>query len=213
MPFDAIIFDLDGTLWDSTAVCADSWNSALDKLKIPPRNFSAQDIAGIMGQPHQEIRKKIFPTLTEEEQKKVARACYLEEIDFIRAQGSPLYPGVEEGLQRLQKKFPLFLLSNCLVEYLDTFLNFTQFSKYFKDSLCHGHTGMPKAHNMRVLSEKHGLKNPVYIGDTSGDHRSAKDAGIAYFHVTYGFGKPFEKCPEFSSFLGLVEHLETGGKG
>ena len=37
--------------------------------------------------------------------------------------------------------------------------------------------------------ERNGLKNPVYVGDTSGDAKSAKDAGIDFIYAAYGFGE------------------------
>lgn len=211
MSFDSVIFDLDGTLWDSTAACAVSWNVAVQKLNLPNRNFEPKDVAGIMGMPHQKIYEKMFPSLTEEKREEIATHCYDEEIKHLQQAGSPLYPGVEAGLQRLSQRYPLFLLSNCLVEYLETFLKVTQFSRYFKDSLCHGHTGEGKAHNMRLLTSKHGLKRAVYVGDTTGDHLSAQEAGLTYIHVTYGFGEPAGPCKMASSFPELIEFLMKEG--
>lgn len=210
MQFDSIIFDLDGTLWDSTAACAVSWNRAVEKLSLPSRNFQPNDIASIMGMPHKKIYEKMFPSLSEAKRGDVAKTCYTEEIDLISKEGAAVYPGVEDGLKILQKHFSLYVLSNCLIEYLDTFLAVTQFSKYFKDSLCHGHTGQSKGHNMKLLVEKHKMKHPVYVGDTAGDHRSSLEAGVPYLHVSYGFGKPHEECPVFQSFPELVQHLISG---
>ena len=39
------------------------------------------------------------------------------------------------------------------------------------------------------LSTKMNFKNPVYVGDTSGDAKSAKDAGIDFIYAEYGFGE------------------------
>ena len=36
--------------------------------------------------------------------------------------------------------------------------------------------------------ERHGLRRPVYVGDTHMDERSARQAGCAFIHAAYGFG-------------------------
>jgi phosphoglycolate phosphatase len=55
--------------------------------------------------------------------------------------------------------------------------------------------------------EQNALKNPVYVGDTSGDHQSASQAGIDYIHVSYGFEKDHPAPVVFANFSELVHRL------
>lgn len=202
--FDGLIFDLDGTLWDSSAACAKGWNQALGGLKISNRVITDGDIKGIMGLPHEEIFRKVFPEAPEEQQSAIAEACYEREIAVLQKEGGALFAGVEAGLPQLKARYPLFIVSNCMPDYLETFLQASGLRALFTDVECYGSTGKPKAHNIALVVKRNGLKAPAYIGDTAGDHSAAKRAGVPYFHVNYGFGSPESACLRFDTFTDLT---------
>lgn len=205
--FDSLIFDLDGTLWDSTQPVTHAWNRAIETLGLRRAGLTEEEIAGIMGLSHEKIFAKIFPDTPEAEREKIAEECYRHEIEVLRTKGAALYPGVEEGLAELSKKFPLFLVSNCQTSYLDAFFECTGFRNLFKDTECYGNTRQPKGDNIRSIVARNRLKDSVYIGDTAGDHLAAEKAGVTYFHVGYGFGAPHKDCLVFNRFKDLVKFL------
>ena len=70
MKIDAVIFDVDGTLWDTTDLVAQAWNKAVEEFGIQ----NAQPITGDIlkrefGKPMNIIMDNLFPN--EEEQTKV----------------------------------------------------------------------------------------------------------------------------------------------
>jgi phosphoglycolate phosphatase len=206
--YDGLIFDLDGTLWDSTAPVASGFNQAMRKvLGKTEREIGVADIMGIMGMPHRQVFETLFPDTPEIERESLAKRCYDEEIAAIRALGAALYPGVAEGLPRLAKHYPLFIVSNCQTPYLDTFFEWTGMQSLFKDVECHGRTGKPKGENIRVLCERNELVRAAYIGDTSGDQEAAIFAGLNYYHVSYGFGQPSRSCRQFETFHEVVTYF------
>lgn len=200
LKFDSLIFDLDGTLWDSSAVCAEAWNRALENLNVPSRKITVDDIGKIMGMPHKQVFETVFPDTDERAREEIANQCYAEEIAAIRDEGAALYAGVVDGLQALAARYPLYIVSNCMADYLNTFFEYTGMRHLFKDSECHGATGMGKADNIMLLKNRNGLVSPAYIGDTSGDQDAALRAGVVYFHVEYGFGDPTKPCTRFPHF-------------
>lgn len=202
--FDALIFDLDGTLWDSSAPVTRAWDKVAKRVPGHP-GITSQDIASIMGMPHREIFVRLFPGLSDAEREVIANQCYREEQKALNSEGGALYEGVTEGLRALRSHFPLYLVSNCQTDYLVHFLQASGVGELFSDSECHGNTRKPKADNIRALAERNGLVSAAYIGDTASDQMAAERAGTMYFHVDYGFGEPSRDCLRFPSFAKLTE--------
>lgn len=195
---DAVVFDMDGTLWDTVDACVRAWNIALPRFQRG-RSVDRGFMAALMGKSHSDLRK--------EEPEGLLRACYAEELRQIRAGGFRLYPGVREGVRELQRACPLYLVSNCETEYLDAFLSCSGIGDAFSGSLCHGQTGRPKAENLARIVRDHGLRHAPYVGDTASDQRAAEAAGLEYLHMRYGFGRAAGVCRSFGSFEELAGHL------
>ena len=147
------------------------------------------DLNDCMGLPMYDIAAKLFP----QEQEQVRNALMDElctfENGYLAERGGILYPQLAETLYTLSKKYPLYIVSNCQDGYIESFLTAHLMSDFFKDTECWGRTFLPKSESNKILIERNGLKNPVYVGDTSGDAKSAKDAGIDFIYAEYGFGE------------------------
>jgi phosphoglycolate phosphatase len=61
------------------------------------------------------------------------------------------------------------------------------------DHVCLGDNDLLKADNIRLIVDKHGLREPVYIGDIQGDANASYEAGVEFIHAAYGFGK-VDRC-------------------
>ena len=187
MAIDGIIFDLDGTLWDSCRVVAESWTQTMQQGCGSDRVFTVDDIKGVMGLTAADIAAKLFPNHGDDAMKLCLR-CMDEELEYISEHSGDVYPGVEDMLSRLSQRWPLFIVSNCQDGYIQCFFGATGLGKYIKDIECEGATGLGKADNIKLICQRNGLENPVYVGDTAGDERSAKAAGCRFVHAAYGFG-------------------------
>lgn len=207
MQFDSVIFDLDGTLWDFTETCAEAWNIAIELQGVSFRSITSKDIRSIMGLTHDYIFQKIFPDIPVNPREELAQECYKQEVLLIRQKGGSLYPYIESGLKKLKKEYPLFIVSNCQQEYLNSFMKWSNLEDIFQDSECAGNTGKEKADNIELLSARNGLENAVYIGDTTGDQEAALQANVAFIHANYGFGTILDKCQRVNSFEDLVNLL------
>jgi len=187
MIYDAIIFDLDGTLWDSTETVAESWSFTLRREGVQHR-FSPEDIAGIMGCTDREIEEKLFLRFGERAHELCVK-CMSEEPAYVAVHGGRIYEGVETMLETLSQAFPLFIVSNCQAGYVEAFLAYSKYGRYFKDFEYQGRQGLSKTENIRLIMERHGIEKSVYVGDTTHDEKSAKNAGCDFVHAGYGFGK------------------------
>ena len=79
---DSIIFDVDGTLWDSTGIVAEAWSDYLIHTEHMDTDVSAKRLMGLFGQLLPDIAKALFPELPEAEQlRELERVILLKVID------------------------------------------------------------------------------------------------------------------------------------
>jgi len=207
--FDSIIFDLDGTLWDSTANVARAWQAANEQVKyIREENIDQAMVRSITGMTYISIFEKLFPYLSTEQMEEFMGICAVKEIEMLQSHGGDLYPQLEETLQYLSKSYKLFIVSNCQSNYIETFINFSGLGHYFMGHQCFGTKGQPKAENIKDIVNDHNLLAPVYVGDTMGDFTSAQKAGVPFIFASYGFGVVEEgQIATINNFSELQEML------
>lgn len=187
--FDSLIFDVDGTIWDTTPIVAPAWNEAMDICGLSYAHVTADDLKQLFGKPMDEIIARILPDENKETREKFKLCCYEKEEDAVGSAGGKLYPHMKETLKALSKKYKLFVVSNCQSGYIETMLHVTGFGPYFMDHACYGDEEKLKDENIRLIIERNGLKNAAYVGDTQGDADATHKAGIPFIHASYGFGK------------------------
>lgn len=208
MRYDSILFDLDGTLWDSTDAVAASWEEALagvPDIEGPP---TRAQLEGVMGMTAEDLMAKLYPHLSKERHMELFDRCCQVENTYLREHGGVLYPQLEETLEALSQKLPLFIVSNCNEDYIPSFLDAHQLHRYFTDWECIGRTGRPKGENIRLVVKRNHLASPLYVGDTHMDQEAAAQAGVPFLHAAYGFGE-VEGAPKLLSFSELPQLLEV----
>ncbi len=184
-----ILFDLDGTLWDSSEQVVESWNRVLDKSDDVDYLITREDMFSVMGKTMDQIMEILFPKLSSERRTELLKRCCEEEERFLAEKGAVLFPDLEDTLKTLYKDYDLFIVSNCQSGYIETFLEAHHMSGYIKDIECWGNTGKEKGENIRIIMKRNGLEHAVYVGDTQGDREAAALAGIPFIYASYGFGK------------------------
>ena len=200
-----IVFDMDGTLWDSTEKILESWNNVLGKYDI---TLSLEKLQSLMGKTMDVIGVEVMPDTPKEQRDKIFEECLTMENQYLREHGGILYPKLEETLQILSKKYPLYIVSNCQSGYIEAFLEYHKLGKYFTDFECYGNTGEGKAQNEITLAKRNGLERVIYVGDIQGDYEATMEAGFEFVYAAYGFGTVSADVPRVESFEELPEVLD-----
>ena len=208
---DSIIFDLDGTMWNSAKPICEAWNIILQRHPEIKRNpIVEKDLDDCMGLPMYDISAKLFPKETKQVQVDIMDELCEFENGYLAKVGGTLYPKLKETLNKLSKKYKLYIVSNCQDGYIQAFMQAHDTKKYFLDTECWGRTRLPKAESNKILIQRNKLKNPIYVGDTQGDANSAKGANIPVIYAEYGFGKVKKedydvKIESFEQLLDIFE--------
>jgi len=187
--YDSIIFDLDGTLWDSSANVVVAWQKAKEQVDYIKEDFTRPIIHSITGMTYKAIFETLLPYLDEEQREEFKALAGKHELEILYEKGGDLYPGLEDALQQLSRHYKLFIVSNCQSGYIEVFFKISGFEHYFIGHQCYGTKNQPKAENILDIINDHNLQAPVYIGDTMGDYNAATKAGVPFIFVDYGFGK------------------------
>lgn len=204
-----LIFDMDGTLWDSSENVALSWTEKVRALGYERPDITRKDIMGVMGLTMDRIADILFGDLPKKERMELLEKCCYYENVYLLAHGGVLYPDLEKTLGRLKKKYPLYIVSNCQSGYIEAFLEHYGFGKYFEDIECYGNNLKEKGDNIALLAKRNKLEKAYYIGDIQGDYDAAAKAGCGFIHASYGFGKIKQKVPKLGKFSELPELLDT----
>lgn len=199
-----IIFDLDGTLWDSSQAVVNSWNEALQKFTDESYRCTLEMMKSFMGHTMEAIGMEFFKNETKERAMELLNICMDYENEYIEKNGGILFDGLEDTLKQLKDSgYFLAIVSNCQEGYIEAFLKYHGLGKYFDDTENYGHTGRDKDYNMRLVVDRNHLNQAVYVGDIMGDYNSTMKAGLPFIHAAYGFGT----VPEGTPFIQNITEL------
>ena len=203
-----LIFDMDGTLWDSSAGVAASWTEKVRELGYDRPDITREDVMSVMGLTMDRIADIIFADLPRAERMHLLTLCCDHENEYLREHGGVLYPDLEKTFRALRRDYPLFIVSNCQSGYIEAFLEYYGFGKYFDDIECYGNNLKGKGENIALLAERNALDKAYYIGDIQGDYDATMQAGFDFIHAAYGFGTIEQEVPELERFSDLPALLK-----
>lgn len=203
---DCLIFDMDGTLWDNVDTYVTSWNRAIE-IKGLGNPVTRESILGLMGKEARLMLEVIAPNATVEEHDELFDEVTAQYQLLVPTMKPIIFEGVYEGLEKLSNKYTLMMLSNCEEGGLVNFMNNTQTTHLFADYMEHGQNLKPKSFNLKLLTDRNDISNPIYVGDTDSDSRESIKAGVPFIFVTYGFGDTENFTMKFDSFTDLTNYF------
>ncbi len=202
-----IIFDMDGTLWDSAKQVAQAWSSVtVEKLG---KAVTTQDMYRVMGMPMDKLALTLFPGHELSELMPVMEESGRVENEYLKEHGASLYPDLTDTLNILAQSYPLYIVSNCQAGYIEAFLSHYHLETYFQDFICFGTNGLQKGENIALMIKRNKLDHAFYVGDIQADYEAALAGGADFIHAAYGFGTIDAKVPTIQTFAQLPGLLQT----
>ena len=206
-----VIFDLDGTLWDSGDSVAESWNIVIQRAGFDI-TLTGDDLRRNMGKTMNDIADDLFGTLPAEERYALARRCEVFENGYIAEHGGRLFEGVTETLEELlDAGVKMSIVSNCQEGYIPAFLKSMDMHRYFTDYEEWGRSGLLKADNIRLVMKRNGADEAVYVGDIQKDADASAKAGVPCIWAAYGFGHIDDPAGVLNEFSDLPQVLKDLG--
>lgn len=194
--YKTVIFDLDGTLIDTSSGVIVCGKYALEKLGM--EEITDEQARRFLGPPLAESFPEIFGVSPEN----VDEAIELFREKYNSQQyNATVYDGIIELLEFLKEKGVKIAVATLKHEsFAAGVLEHFGIAKYF-DLICGASTEAESKKEVlinRILEELNtSSDNAVLIGDTRFDARGAKNAGVDFLAVTYGFMRDGE-FDEFS---------------
>lgn len=206
MNYESLIFDIDGTLWDSRALVAEGYNIQLNKEGLSRYCITAETLKPLFGRVMTEIADVIFADFPERERYALMARCMETENRHLHENPCHIgYPGVRETMEELAKTHRLFIVSNSQQGYPELCISKLGLTGCITGHLCFGDTGTSKGKTIRTLMEKYNITSCAYIGDTQGDYEATVEAGVPFLWASYGFGTPAGYAGKIDSFTDLLK--------
>ena len=207
MNFESLIFDIDGTLWDSRALVAEGYNAQLKDEGMERFSVDAEVLKTVFGKVMTEIADILFAELPEQQRYPLLERCMERENQHLHqvASADIGYPKVKETLEELVKKHRLFIVSNSQCGYPELCMQKLGVEHLFSGHLCFGQTLVCKGETIKKLMADHNITSACYVGDTQGDLDAAERAGMPFIYCTFGFGQVDHYWEKIDTFADLLE--------
>lgn len=187
MNYDAVIFDLDGTLLNTLEDLAASVNYALSDAGLPSRTI--EEVRRFVGDGVRMLITRSVAPKNDEKTIQSVYQCFTQHYRENCENKTRPYDGILEMLAKLQEQG----IASAIVSNKIDFAVKKLAEKYFpgKITLALGdRDGVPRKPAPDALLEAIRLldcRHPLYVGDSDVDVQTAKNAGVDGIFITWGF--------------------------
>lgn len=225
----SVIVDLDGTMVDTLGDFVVALNHTLDDLRLPPvardlvertvgkgsEHLVRTVLAHQLALPEVIASDAVALSWPRDQVDELALQRYQHHYLFVNGQHAGVYPGVEEGLQRLRASGrTLACLTNKPLAFAQALLEIKGLAGYFSQVFGGDSFERKKPDPLPLLKTCEALGSTpaqtLMVGDSQNDGIAARAAGCPVALVTYGYnhGDPIAEAPHDLLVDSLTELLD-----
>ena len=192
----AIIFDMDGTLFQTNLILEPALESTFDELRkigLWSGKAPIEKYREIMGVPLPVVWETLCPSHSLENREKSNEFFHKQLIELIRSNKGALYPNAERVLETLSEKYKLYIASNGQVEYLRAIVEVYRLGRFIESTysiqlMPSGH----KSHLVKKVIQENNIQIGAVVGDRSSDINAARDNNLLAVGVNFDFAQASE---------------------
>lgn len=189
----AIIFDMDGTLFQTNLILEPALEHTFEYLRQNNLWSGATPIEKyreIMGVPLNVVWKTLCPDHSDTIREKSNHYFQKALIEEIRQGNGALYENVLATLQSLSESYPLFIASNGETAYLQAIMSTYNLERWIKG--CYSIDLIPsknKSHLVERIMKEQDIVSGFVVGDRASDINAAIDNNLIAIAVNFDFAQ------------------------
>lgn len=210
----SIIFDMDGTLFQTDRILEISLEDTFEHLRL--RGLWEKEAPSpidtyrtIMGVPLPQVWETLLPQHNEAVRAEVDRHFLQTLIVNIEQGKGALYPQALEVLANLKESgIPLFIASNGLKPYLNAIVRYYGLDAWITETFSIEQiASLDKADLVAAIIEKYGFGSGAVVGDRISDIRAAKANGLLAVGCRFDFARE-EELAQADRVINQLEELQ-----
>lgn len=216
---EAMIFDMDGTLFRTESIVLAAYHRVCDDLRaeglLTGENPPDERLLGGLGMLLEEIWKRVFPGSSRELRERADVLLLQHQLACLESGEGELYEGVKETLTKLKERgIRLFVASNGLEEYVKQVAHYLGIADLFEGLYSAGeYATRSKVELVGLLLRNHGIRTAWMVGDRSSDVEAGKGNGLAVIGCDYAdFGAGEELAEADVMITRFSRLLELAGE-
>lgn len=183
-----LIFDMDGTLIDSSIDITISVNYVRENFGLPP--LSVDNVVSIINGKREDLPYKLYNVETyTSEHRRIFESHYIEQC----IKNTYVYNGVKEVLEELVSSgYRLAVATNAYTKFAERMLSHLNINKLFNVIVgaCKVKSPKPSPDMIyHIINQAENAERVVMIGDNHTDIYAAKNANIEMVFANWGFGE------------------------
>ncbi|CAM4010642.1 HAD family hydrolase [Saccharibacillus endophyticus] len=211
----SIIFDMDGTLFQTDRILEISLEETFEHLKSrdlwdKEAPSPIETYRAIMGVPLPQVWETLLPEHSDEIRAEVDRHFLTTLIANIQKGKGALYAGTLEVLAYLKENgFPVYIASNGLKPYLAAIVRYYGLDAWVTETFSIEQIdSLDKAELVRSIIEKYGFEKGAVVGDRLSDIRAAQTNGLLAIGCRFDFARE-EELAQADIVIDHLQELKT----